>query len=214
MYRGMFCRPLWSWLLRFRPPGRSRGQRHRSAPRRRSRRSSCWRRLLKNWITNGGSVFNQRYSPLAQINRENVAGLKALWRTGMGSGLQLRQFGPDADPMSTTARCSCPTAPTMSLPWMWFPDRCCGPITAIRTPRAARRWGVSNRGVALGDGLVFVGQLDAKLIALDQRTGKLVWSVQVEPWQNGFSINRRPRCTTTAWSSRASAAVSSVFAGG
>src|SRR5271154_677072 len=40
----------------------------------------------ENWITNGGSVFNQRYSPLKLINRDNVAGLKALWRTGMGSG--------------------------------------------------------------------------------------------------------------------------------
>ena len=41
----------------------------------------------ENWITNGGSVYNQRYSPLQQINRDNVAGLKALWRTSMGSGM-------------------------------------------------------------------------------------------------------------------------------
>src|SRR6185312_11456538 len=33
------------------------------------------------WITNGGTVFNQRYSPLKLLNRDNVAGLKALWRT-------------------------------------------------------------------------------------------------------------------------------------
>lgn len=39
-----------------------------------------------SWITNGGNVFNQRYSPLTLLNRDNVAGLKALWRTGMGSG--------------------------------------------------------------------------------------------------------------------------------
>lgn len=38
------------------------------------------------WITNGGNVYNQRYSPLTGINRDNVAGLKAVWRTGMGSG--------------------------------------------------------------------------------------------------------------------------------
>src|SRR6185437_13790862 len=40
----------------------------------------------ESWITNGGNLFNQRYSPLALINRSNVAGLKALWRTSMGSG--------------------------------------------------------------------------------------------------------------------------------
>jgi glucose dehydrogenase len=38
------------------------------------------------WLTNGGTLYNQRYSPLALINRDNVAGLKALWRTAMGSG--------------------------------------------------------------------------------------------------------------------------------
>ncbi len=36
------------------------------------------------------------------------------------------------------------------------------------------------------------GQLDAKLVALDQRTGKVVWSVQTEPWQDGFSITAAP----------------------
>src|ERR1700729_4489722 len=47
----------------------------------------------ENWLTNGGSVFNQRYSPLKLINRDNVAGLKALWRTGMGSGTNPGQSG-------------------------------------------------------------------------------------------------------------------------
>src|SRR5262245_47354244 len=34
-----------------------------------------------NWITNGGTLFNQRYSPLNQINTTNVRDLKAEWRT-------------------------------------------------------------------------------------------------------------------------------------
>jgi glucose dehydrogenase len=48
-----------------------------------------------NWITNGGGIFNQRYSPLKQINRDNVAGLKALWRTGMGSGTNFGNGGQE-----------------------------------------------------------------------------------------------------------------------
>src|SRR3954452_1372615 len=40
----------------------------------------------RNWITNGGNVLNQRYSPLTLLNRDNVKNLKALWRTSMGSG--------------------------------------------------------------------------------------------------------------------------------
>ncbi|HWW78656.1 MAG TPA: hypothetical protein VNY82_03615, partial [Steroidobacteraceae bacterium] len=41
-----------------------------------------------DWITNGGTLFNQRYSPLKSLNKDNVSGLKALWRSGMGSALE------------------------------------------------------------------------------------------------------------------------------
>ena len=36
------------------------------------------------WLTNGGDLFNRRYSPLTQINTDNVAQLKAVWRTRLG----------------------------------------------------------------------------------------------------------------------------------
>ena len=59
-------------------------------------------------------------------------------------------------------------------------------------PKAGVPMGKSSRGVAMGDGKIFIGQLDAKLVALDQRTGKVVWSVDAERWQNGFSITSAP----------------------
>ena len=43
------------------------------------------------WLTNGGNLYNQRYSPLNQINRDNVKDLKAIWRmhlNGSGTGAQ------------------------------------------------------------------------------------------------------------------------------
>ena len=145
----------------------------------------------ENWITNGGSINNQRYSPLKEINRDNVAGLKALWRTGMGSGTNPGQSGQ---------------AQILEYNGTLFVSNGANDVFAIDVetgrilwtyhgnpdPKAGTPIGKSNRGVALGDGLVFVGQLDAKLVALDQRTGKLVWSAQVEPWQNGFSITSAP----------------------
>ena len=145
----------------------------------------------ENWITNGGSIYNQRYSPLKEINRDNVAGLKALWRTGMGSGTNPGQSGQ---------------AQILEFNGTLFVSNGANDVFAIDVetgqilwtyhgnpePKAGTPIGKSNRGVALGDGLVFVGQLDAKLVALDQRTGKLAWSVQVEPWQNGFSITSAP----------------------
>ena len=52
--------------------------------------------------------------------------------------------------------------------------------------------GWTSRGVGLGDGKVYVGQLDGKLVALDQRTGNVAWSVQAERWQEGFTITSAP----------------------
>ena len=49
-----------------------------------------------------------------------------------------------------------------------------------------------SRGVAIGEGKVFSGQLDGKLVALDHATGKVVWSIQAETNQDGFSITTAP----------------------
>jgi quinohemoprotein ethanol dehydrogenase len=60
-------------------------------------------------------------------------------------------------------------------------------------PQVARPCcGWAARGVALGQSKVFVGQLDAKLVALDRRTGKIVWAVQAEDPKQGFSITSAP----------------------
>ena len=52
--------------------------------------------------------------------------------------------------------------------------------------------GWASRGVGLGDGQVYVGRLDGKLVALDQQSGEVRWSVQAERWQEGFSITSAP----------------------
>jgi alcohol dehydrogenase (cytochrome c) len=52
--------------------------------------------------------------------------------------------------------------------------------------------GWTSRGVALGDGKVYVGQLDGKLVALDQQTGRVVWSTQVARYQQGYTITNAP----------------------
>ncbi len=49
-----------------------------------------------------------------------------------------------------------------------------------------------GRGVGLGNGEVFVGQLDAKLVALDQVTGAVKWSIQAEDPKAGYVIASAP----------------------
>ena len=52
--------------------------------------------------------------------------------------------------------------------------------------------GWDNRGVALGDGKVFLGQLDGNFVALDPATGDLVWKTEIGKWQDGYTITSAP----------------------
>jgi len=147
----------------------------------------------QNWITNGGTVYNQRHSPLTQINTANVASLKGVWRTHLkGSGVGPPYSG-EAQPIVFDGVVYVPTGAddvfaldleTGSILWSYESQLdkkintvCCG-------------W--TNRGVGLGEGKIFLGRLDGKLVALDQRTGKEVWSIQAERWQDGYTITNAP----------------------
>jgi alcohol dehydrogenase (cytochrome c) len=143
------------------------------------------------WITNGGSLANQRYSPLKRLTPQNVAGLKAKWRTGLGSGTSPGESGQ---------------AQILAYEGTLYVSNGANDVFALDVDSGAIRWtyrgkpdpksgapfGRSNRGVALGDGRVYVAQLDARLVALDQRSGNVLWNVEVEPWQKGYSITAAP----------------------
>jgi len=147
----------------------------------------------KNWITNGGSLKNQRHSPLKEINTRNVYGLKGVWQVHLnGSGMG-PPYSAEAQPLVHDGVLYIPTGAddvfaididTGKFKWVYQANLekgintiCCG-------------W--DNRGVGLGEGKVFVGRLDGKLVALDQNTGKEVWSVQAERWQEGLTLTSAP----------------------
>ena len=145
-----------------------------------------------NWITNGGSISNQRYSPLAQINTGNVAGLKGLWHIHLGSGIAGKYSG-EAQPLVYKNVIYVVTG--------------ADDVVAVDANTGARKWtyranlnqkiaticcGWTSRGVALGDGKVYVGQLDGKLVALDQETGRVTWSTQVASFKQGYTITNAP----------------------
>ena len=148
---------------------------------------------VKNWLKIGGSLANQNWSPLKEINRENVGQLKALWQTHLdGSGLAMKYSG-EAQPMIYEGVLYIVTGAddvfaisvkTGEILWKYTASLdqsistvCCG-------------W--TSRGVALGGGNVYVGQLDGRLLALDQKSGKPVWSIQAEQWQQGYTITAAP----------------------
>ncbi|HXS78989.1 MAG TPA: PQQ-binding-like beta-propeller repeat protein [Gammaproteobacteria bacterium] len=145
------------------------------------------------WPTNGGNWYNQRYSPLTEIDRSNVAHLKGVWHTRLeGSGIG-PQYSGEAQPLVVDGVLYVPTGAsdlfaldvaTGKILWSYKSGLdpaidvvCCG-------------W--SSRGVAFGEGRIFLGRLDGQLVALDAKTGAAVWTVQAERWQDGFSITNAP----------------------
>jgi alcohol dehydrogenase (cytochrome c) len=144
-----------------------------------------------NWITNGGTLFNQRYSPLTQLNKDNIAQLKALWRTSMGSGANPGNAGQ---------------AQILAYDGILYVANGVNDVFAIDVETGKILWtyrgnpdpkggspiGKVSRGVALGEGKVFVGHTDARLAALDQKTGKVIWDIPAERWQDGFAITAAP----------------------
>ncbi|PYR80669.1 MAG: hypothetical protein DMF87_08355 [Acidobacteria bacterium] len=145
------------------------------------------------WLKTGGSFFNQNYSPLTQINRDTVATVKGVWRTHLNSSGAGARYSGEAQPVVQDGTIYIVTGAddvfalsvkTGRILWNYsaglpdaIPTVCCG-------------W--TSRGVAIGDGRVYVGQLDGRLMALDQQTGSVAWSIQAERWQNGYTITAAP----------------------
>src|SRR6516162_3388375 len=143
------------------------------------------------WITNGGTLYNQRYSPLALINRDNVKGLKALWRTGMGSGKDPGDAG-EAQILEYAGVLYVPNAVNDVFAIDVESGRILWTYHGNPDPQGGSPLGHASRGVALGEGKVFVAHTDARLAALDQKTGKVLWSIAAERWQDGFAITAAP----------------------
>ena len=165
-----------------------------------------------NWITNGGSISNERYSPLAQINTGNVAGLKGLWHIHLGSGIagkysrrgaaprlqerHLRRHRRRSDVVAVDAK-------TGARKWTYRANLnqkiatiCCGWTAAASLLATGRSTSASST---------------AELVALDQDTGRVTWSTQVASFEQGYTITNAPLYYDGA-STRVSPAVNSASA--
>src|SRR5215470_2834954 len=151
-------------------------------------------RLLRNpigkdWVTNGGNLTNSRYSTLTQINTANVKQLKGAWMTRLkGSGLG-GKYSFEASPLVKDGIMYVITgnddvfaldAKTGAFIWEYW--------SGIDQTISTVCCGWVNRGLAMGDGMLFFGQFDANVVALDMKTGKVVWKTAIEKWQDGYGI--------------------------
>ncbi len=130
----------------------------------------------KNWAAQAGDMYNQRYSQLKQINTGNVKNLQVAWTfsTGVlrgheGSPLVIdgtmylhspfpnKVFAVDLD--------------TQKIKWKYEPKQDAAVIAQMCCDTV-------NRGLAYAEGKVILQQADSNLVALDAKSGKVVWSVK------------------------------------
>jgi alcohol dehydrogenase (cytochrome c) len=146
-----------------------------------------------NWPTNGGNLYNQRYSPLTAIDRGNVGRLKGVWRARLRGSGTAPQYSGAAQPLvhDGVAYISTGANDVFALSMetgqiLWeYAAKIDATITSVCC-------GWNNKGVALSGDKVFIGQLDGRLVALDRASGKVVWAIQAERWQDNFSITSAP----------------------
>lgn len=141
----------------------------------------------ESWLTYNGSYMSQRYSRLTQIDRDNVGDLELRWL------LQNQVFG------------AWQSSPIVADGIMYLTERpnsimAVDPITGrvfwkyVHTPaeNALVCCGANNRGVAVLDDRVFMGTLDAHLVAVDRINGELLWDVEVGDVNLAYSVTMAP----------------------
>ena len=148
------------------------------------------------WLSYGRDYTEQRFSPLEQVNRDNVNELDLAWsfKFETARGMEATPLVHNGVIYVSTGWSHVYALDARSGEQLWHYDAqvpkanlikiCCGPV---------------NRGVALwhdeesGSLQVFVGALDGRLIALDAATGEENWSVQSTPTDGNYSITGAPR---------------------
>jgi alcohol dehydrogenase (cytochrome c) len=140
-----------------------------------------------NWITYSGSYRSWRYSSLDQMDRRNASRLKIEWVYQMPTSLMVETTPLVVDGVMYFTE---PPSNVVALDaksgrqyWRYrreLPKRvnvCCGEV---------------NRGIAILGDRVFVGTVDAHLVALDAKTGAVLWDVPVADHKTGHSITVAP----------------------
>lgn len=139
-------------------------------------------------LTYGMGFGQQRYSPLAKVNKDNVKNLGVAWVYSLADGRGQESFPLIHNGVmyvTTHAATMAVDAATGKQKWkvaLEYP---------AETPRVAC-CGIVNRGVAMLDGKLFRTTLDAHVEALDMETGKQLWRTKSIDFRQGYSMTVAP----------------------
>jgi alcohol dehydrogenase (cytochrome c)/quinohemoprotein ethanol dehydrogenase len=143
-----------------------------------------------DWLSYGRTYDEQRHSPLDQINKNTVKDLGLAWYADMDTarGQEATPLAIDGNIYITTAwsKAKAYDALTGKLEWEYDPK-----VPGERGVAAC--CDVVNRGMAAWGDKLFLGTLDGRLVALDRKTGKEVWSVVTLDQSKPYTITGAPR---------------------
>ena len=147
----------------------------------------------ENWMSHGRTWGEQRFSPLKQINDKNVSRLGLAWFADLGTykGVPATPLVVDGVLYNISAMdiTTAYDATNGKVLWTYDPRitpeqaavACCGPY---------------SRGLAAWEGKIIIGALDGTLIAVDAKTGTMIWRTQTNPDPvQPISITGAPRVT-------------------
>src|SRR5262245_44753051 len=140
----------------------------------------------QNWLMTRGNYQGWSYSPLEQINTQNVKKLTPVWAfsTGVDSGHQAPLLVNNGIMFVATPynQVIAMDAKTGKLIWSYKKEMPEGRSVLHNT----------SRGVALYGDKVYLATHDATLVALNAATGKVVWEQKVEDWKTGYYMTLAP----------------------
>jgi quinohemoprotein ethanol dehydrogenase len=143
-----------------------------------------------NWMSHGRTYNEQRFSPLKEINVQNIPQLNLTWYYDLDT-----HRGQEATPLVVDGVMYFSTAWSKVVAL----NAATGALLWAYDPKVPPEWAVNaccdviNRGVAAWNGHVFIGTLDGRLVALDAATGKLIWEkLTIDPHFR-YTITGAPR---------------------
>jgi PQQ-dependent dehydrogenase (methanol/ethanol family) len=141
----------------------------------------------KDWLHSNGSYDQTRYYPGNQINTGNVAKLKPAFtfQTAVIESMETAPIVINGVMFLTTSFNHVYAIDAATGEEFWHYKHKMGAITTFCC-------GPNNRGVAIENDRLFMGTLDAKLVALDAKTGKLLWETQIADPEKGYSETMAP----------------------
>lgn len=141
----------------------------------------------KNWIHPNGSYDQQRFYPGKQVNASNVSRLKPafVFQTAVLESMETAPIVVDGVMFLTTSFNHVYAIDAATGEEYWHYKHKLGPIVTVCC-------GNNNRGVAIEGGTLFMGTIDAKLVALDAKTGRVLWQSEIGDPEKGYSDTMAP----------------------